>query len=128
MIRVRVVVRLTHIQLRCSANIELAIARFIFSEGEEEGHAYAKKSNRSAPDSEVQVLILAFEERHNNLEAKVSNTLEDVSYRKWLRVVVELKSHHFLSVGIDCAVCETPKETHDPSHIIEFKNNDEGNG
>lgn len=127
MIRVRVVVWLTNIQLRC--NIELATAvGFVISEREEVGHAYAKQSNCSATDSEVQVLVLALDEGYNNLEAKVSDTLENVSYRKWLRVVVELKSHHFLSVCINGAVSETPKETHYPSHIVEFKYNDESNG
>ena len=127
MIRVRVVVRLTYIQLRCSAYIEIASIGFVFSEREEVGHTDAKQSNRSAANREVQVLILSLDERYNNLEAKVSDTLENVSYRKWLRVVVELKSHHFLCIGVNRAISETPKKTYYPSHVIELKHNDESN-
>jgi len=118
---------LREINFRSHRLINLRIVLLVFSEGEEVGHANAHQSDCCASDGEIQVLIFFLKEWYDYLKGKICNTLENISYRKWLGIVIELKSHHFLSVGIDCAICESPQKAHYPSHVVELKHDNEYN-
>ena len=100
------------------------IVWFGLSEREEVSQPTTKECYYSNCDSEYKVVPLSCQLGDYHLKTEICYTLENISYRKWICRIIEFKADHFLSVSIDGAVCEAPKEAHNPCHVIKFVNDD----